>query len=189
MSRASSSKAKAPLYASPLPASHRSPKQKPGCTSAQVEPVRPITDSSSYTIEFSYHEIDRAPPSKDIRTWNNSPSTVKVLRWPRVIERSGLRVQLHVPGVDAGTIDPKRQMVINSMLDVIKVYAHHGLFKLSSPASINRTERLWSRLAKRPAGTQPALPPPQMMMSTSSGMVMVLGGFFDLTKLRRLQCQ
>ena len=54
------------------------------------------------------------------------------------------------------------------------VEAHIGLFKLSSPPSIRSTWRLWSRLAKRPATTHPADPPPHTMISYSSGIVILI---------------
>lgn len=47
-------------------------------------------------------------------------------------------------------------------------------FKLLSPASMSMTWRLWSRLARRPATTQPHEPPPTTMMSTSSGIVILI---------------
>jgi hypothetical protein len=83
----------------------------------------------------------------------------------------------------------KCQLVIRICLKA--QIAHHGLFKLVSPASMSMTWRLWSRLANLPATTQPQLPPPSTMMSTSSGSVMVEvamsydGCLRNLVKVRR----
>ena len=70
----------------------------------------------------------------------------------------------------------------------------HGLLRLFSPPSINRTLRFLSRAASRPATTQPQEPPigkwlisvhvlplvlilpPATIISTSSGIVMMGGG-------------
>ena len=63
-----------------------------------------ITHHTQGTL--SYHEVDRASSTKDIRTRDNGPPSIEVFRWSRVIERSGLRVKFHVTGVDAWVVDP-----------------------------------------------------------------------------------
>jgi hypothetical protein len=53
-----------------------------------------------------YHEVDRTTTTENIRAGNDSPSSVEVLRRPGVVERGRLGVELHVLGVDTGTVDP-----------------------------------------------------------------------------------
>jgi len=76
----------------------------------------------------------------------------------------------------------------------------HGLFRLLSPPSMSSTWSLWSKFANlmnlntrssphrvktyRPATTQPALPPPHTIMSTSSGMVIFIVVSYKLWDLR-----
>ena len=56
---------------------------------------------------------------------------------------------------------------------LLRIASVRRTFKLLSPASMSMTWRLWSKLAKRPATTQPHDPPPTTMISTSSGTVMM----------------
>lgn len=118
-----------------------------------------------------HHEVDGASTTEDVRARNNGATSVKPLGWPGVVERSGLGVQLHVARVDTGAVDPEWFLAKfpSDWSNLTKGYTYHWLLRLLSPASIRRTWRLWSRLARRPAGTHPEEPPPQTMMSTSSG--------------------
>ena len=55
---------------------------------------------------LSYHKVDRASSTKDIRTRDNGPPSIEIFRWSRVIEGSGLRVKFHVTGIDAWVVNP-----------------------------------------------------------------------------------
>ena len=48
------------------------------------------------------YEVDTGPATEDVGTWHNSPPSPQPLGRSRVVERSCLRVELHVFGVYAG---------------------------------------------------------------------------------------
>jgi len=107
-----------------------------------------------------------------VSTWHDSLPSSEPLRRARLVERGRLAVELHVPRINTRTEDP------NICLVWLRTWyerrgSHQGLFKFDSPASTSITCKLWSRLASLPATTQPQLPPPSTMMSTSSGRVMI----------------
>ena len=140
-------------------------------------------------LVLTCHKVNGAATAEDVSTRDHSTTAIEPLRGSRVVESSSLGVELryyqlqllgfghvllylHVSRVNSRTVDPV--LVSLDLIPLTKVpQTYHGLLILSSPASINKTWRLWSRLASLPAGTQPELPPPQTMISTSSGTVML----------------
>ena len=104
--------------------------------------------------------------------WNNSSTSIEPLRRARVVECSGLGVQLHVPWVDTRSVDPwvveialaaLNQEDLEVMVQIGQTYTTGQLCSADGP----------QRDGSRPVGTHPELPPPQTMISTSSGTVMI----------------
>ena len=118
-------------------------------------------------------------------TRHNCPTAIQMWRWVRIIKGCRLRIQFHVPRIDSRTVHPMSTVRLSGYRQVKGRLTHQGLLRLSSPASINNTCRWWSKLASRPATTQPALPPPQTMISTSSGIVILIG--FSRILLQRIE--
>lgn len=54
----------------------------------------------------TYHEVDTGATTENVGDGNHSAAARKPLRWARVVERSGLGVQLHVPWVDTWAENP-----------------------------------------------------------------------------------
>jgi hypothetical protein len=50
---------------------------------------------------ISHHEVDAAAASQDMSAWDDCATSSKPLGWTRIVERSRLAIQLHVPGIDA----------------------------------------------------------------------------------------
>lgn len=120
-----------------------------------------------------HHEVDAGATTENVGTRYNRTSAAEPFRGPGVVEGRSLAVELHVLGVDTWAVHPRvlrvRQPLIRPGTRFDK-----RTFKLLSPASMSMTWRLWSKLAKRPATTQPHDPPPTTMISTSSGTVMMV---------------
>lgn len=53
-----------------------------------------------------HHEVDTGATTENVGTRNNSTSTAEPFRRPGVVEGRSLAVQLHVPGVNTGAVDP-----------------------------------------------------------------------------------
>jgi hypothetical protein len=66
---------------------------------------------------MTYHEVDGRPTSENMGARHDSSSSIEPFRWPRVVEGGSLAVQLHVPRVDAWTIDPRVVQVVLTTLN------------------------------------------------------------------------
>ncbi len=107
-------------------------------------------------------------------TRNNCSTPIEPLGGARVVEGGRLGVQLHVPWVDTGTVDP---WVVQVALSALNQEDLELVVQVCQPC-VKRSQDHRPRLElggqrdSRPAGTHPELPPPQTMISTSSGIVM-----------------
>ena len=53
-----------------------------------------------------HHEVDGGPASKDMGTRYNCSSAIEPFGRPRIVERCGLAIQFHVPGINTRAEDP-----------------------------------------------------------------------------------
>jgi hypothetical protein len=54
-----------------------------------------------------HHEVDAGAATEDVSDWDDRTTTAKPFGGPRVVEGRSLAVELHVLGVDTGTVDPR----------------------------------------------------------------------------------
>jgi len=54
-----------------------------------------------------HHEVDGRAATENVGNGNDCTTTTEPLRRPGVVESRGLAVELHVLGVDTGTVDPR----------------------------------------------------------------------------------
>ncbi len=118
-----------------------------------------------------HHEVDRATTSENMGAGNNRTAAVEPFRGPRVVERGRLGVELHVSWVDTRAEDP---WVVEVTLSALNQEDIELVVKIGQTWRISAPDReLELAVDSRPAGTHPELPPPQTIISTSSGTVMM----------------
>jgi len=54
-----------------------------------------------------HHEVDTGTTTEDVGDWNDRTTAAEPLGGPGVVEGRSLAVELHVLGVDTGTVDPR----------------------------------------------------------------------------------
>lgn len=54
-----------------------------------------------------HHEVDAGATTEDVGDWDDRTTATEPLRGPGVVEGRSLAVELHVLGVDTGTVDPR----------------------------------------------------------------------------------
>lgn len=105
-------------------------------------------------------------------TGYDSTTATEPLGRSRVVERSSLTVELHVLGVDTGSVDPR---VVEVGLSSFNEHNLEVVVQVGQAAS-NDTARTGQSKNVDVNGlkTHPHDPPPVMMMSTSSGTTMMI---------------
>lgn len=101
----------------------------------------------------------------------DSTTTTEPFRRSRVVERSSLTVELHVLGVDTGSVDPRVVEVGLSSFNEhnLEVVVQVGQAASNDTAKTGQSKNVNINGLK----THPHDPPPVMMMSTSSGTTMI----------------
>jgi hypothetical protein len=53
-----------------------------------------------------HHEVDTASAAKNVSTRDHCPTPIEIIRRPRIVERCGFAVELHIDRIDAWTVNP-----------------------------------------------------------------------------------
>jgi hypothetical protein len=117
----------------------------------------------------AHHEVDGRSTSQDVGGRDNGTTATEPLGGAGLIEGCSLGIQLHVAGVDARAVHP---WVVEVALSCLNEKHLEVVVEVSEPSGVLESRLVSDEVmgvSYLPATTQPQLPPPQTIMSNSSG--------------------